>query len=168
MDMATVDMETGEIIPVRVSAGEAQVPAVPASQSRRRLTVEEDTFALAVIECGGNLRKAYLMAFPGAKQPLARGTALYADPAIFGRIQELQAVVNDNALVTLGSHLVELADIRDLAKEQGSLKVALDAEKARGEVAGHYAGKAATASQKGPAVATQVIVNVATAHDAAV
>lgn len=103
------------------------------------LTQAEDTFALAVIECGGNISSAYKMTF-GADSPfpLARGKELLNSPQIALRIKEITDRIQDASLISMGAHLYELADIRDLAKTSGQLKVALSAERARGEVVGLY------------------------------
>ena len=103
------------------------------------LTQAEDTFALAVIECGGNVASAYTMTF-GADSPfpVARGKELLSKPQIALRIKEITDKIQDASLISMGAHLYELADIRDLAKVSGQLKVALGAERARGEVVGLY------------------------------
>lgn len=103
------------------------------------LTQAEDTFALAVIECGGNVASAYKMTF-GADSPfpVARGKELLNKPQIALRIKEITDKIQDASLISMGAHLYELADIRDLAKVSGQLKVALTAERARGEVVGLY------------------------------
>ena len=110
------------------------------------LTQEEDTFALAVIEYGGNLAAAYRAAFgPDATLPVVRARELIGRPEIAKRIQQLTEVTQEHALISLGSHLVKLAEIRDLAIDNKQLKVALTAEKTRGEAAGFYAGKTGAA-----------------------
>lgn len=104
------------------------------------LTQAEDTFALAVIECGGNINAAYKMTFGDESPfPLARGKELLTKPQIALRIKEITDKIQDASLISLGAHLYELADIRDLAKTSGQLKVALSAERSRGEVVGLYA-----------------------------
>jgi hypothetical protein len=132
------------------------------------LTVAEDTFALAVIEYSGNLKKAYLSVWPYAANPAAKARNLIANPAIAARIQQITASVQDGALMSLGAHLIELADIRDMAKAMGAPKVALEAEKSRGEVAGFYAGKGTTAGVargKGENDNPMVVIQINTPHD---
>lgn len=117
--------------------------------ARPPLTSEEDAFCLAVVEYGGNLPAAYRAVFVNEdeEKPKSRTAYLMAAhelvsrPEVALRIKELNTVVNDHALVSLGSHLMELADIRDLAKHTGQLKVALGAETKRGEAAGFYSKK---------------------------
>lgn len=158
------------------SATITEVYEVPPSGGRvieetqivRTLTAEEDTFALGVIEYGGNLRKAYEEAFGlGARNPLAKARELLNRPEVAFRIRDITEVVQENALVSLGSHLMELADIRDLAKSQGALKVALNAEEARGRVAGFYIGKEGNSkggSGKG-GDNPMVMISISTSHD---
>jgi len=107
------------------------------------LTDQEDTFALAVIECGGNLGAAYKQAFidDECRTPMAKARELMCRPEIAKRIHQLQISLEEHAMVSVGSHLVKLAEIRDLAVQTDQLKVALAAERSRGEVAGFYAGK---------------------------
>jgi hypothetical protein len=105
------------------------------------LSVDEDTFALAVIEYGGNLRAAWIAAFGEHSTPTAKAREMLAIPRIAKRVQALTVAIADSSLISLGSHMLELANIRDMAKFNGQLKVALEAEKSRGTVAGFYAGK---------------------------
>ena len=119
------------------------------------LTQAEDTFALSIIECGGNIQAAYKMTV-GADSPfpLARGKELLGKPQIALRIREITESIKDASLISMGAHLYELADIRDLAKQSGQLKVALSAERSRGEVTGLYA-KAENSNKASP-VAIQI------------
>lgn len=108
------------------------------------LTQEEDTFCLAVIECGGNLPAAYKQAIdPECRIAGAKAREMMSRPEIAKRIHQLQIALDEHSLISLGSHLGKLAEIRDLAIATDQLKTALGAEKARGEAAGFYAGKAA-------------------------
>lgn len=121
------------------------------------ITQQEDTFCLAVIECGGNLPAAYRQAFgEDAGNPGARARELLTRPEIAKRVQALTMAVEEHALVSLGSHLIELATIRDMAKKTDNLKVALQAETKRGEAAGFYTGKAA--DPKAPAGSSVTVV----------
>jgi hypothetical protein len=129
------------------------------------LTSEEDTFCLAVVEYGGNLKFAYQATFgQNVANPAARARTLMARPEIVARTRELMGTITENALISIGSHLVELADIRDLAKATGQLKTALSAEEARGRVAGFYIGKDGANSKHAPGN-TVVMVSVTTNHD---
>lgn len=104
------------------------------------LSSEEDTFCLAVIECGGNLGAAYRMAF-GKKahsQPAAKGRELINRPDIAIRIKQLADATQEHAMISLGSHFMQLARIRDVAIKTGDIRTGLAAEVKRGELAGYY------------------------------
>jgi hypothetical protein len=103
------------------------------------LRLDEDTFCLAVIECGGNLAAAYKQSIdPNCKIAGAKARELMTRPEIAHRIHQLQIALEEHSMVSLGSHLTKLAEIRDLSIASDQLKTALMAEKARGEAAGFY------------------------------
>lgn len=102
-------------------------------------TKEEDDFALAVVEYGGNIRTAYQTAFGDGDQfPVSRAAQLIKRPQVALRIKELTDKIEESNFVSMASHLMELADIRDLAKVSGQLKTALAAEVSRGTAVGIY------------------------------
>jgi len=102
----------------------------------------QELFALSVVEFGGNLSKAYKCVFgEDVEGATAKGAMLMKDPAVLARVNQLTAAINEQALISVGSHLNELAVIRDLAKAQGAYKVAMEAEVNRGKVAGFYVNK---------------------------
>lgn len=104
------------------------------------LTAEEDTFCLAVIEYGGNLGAAYRSAF-GKKahsQPAAKGRELINRPDIALRIKALADATQEHAMISLGSHFMQLARLRDIAVKTGDVRTGLAAEVKRGELAGFY------------------------------
>ena len=105
------------------------------------LTAEEDMFCLAVVEYGGNLREAWVTTFGACAAPAARAKALMLRPHIAHRIEDLQGSIKEGHLISVASHLTELANIRDMSKNMGAVNVALQAEIHRGKVAGYYAGK---------------------------
>lgn len=114
------------------------------------LTMDEDNFALAVVEYGGNLTLAYKATFgEHATAPRAKAYELMKKPCVRARIDELRGCVQETMLVSMSCHLTELANIRDLAKAQGAVKVALEAEVQRGKVAGYYIGKDGSARPPG-------------------
>lgn len=128
------------LLPIEVSDPEA-----PAEELIELLTDAESTFCLAYVEKAGNPGRAYIQAFGHSTVPNARGLELLQDPRIRARIIELQGTLQEVALVSMQSHLGELAEIRDLAKHMGAMKVALDAEVKRGTVAGLYQAKGESA-----------------------
>lgn len=134
------------------------------------LTQEEDTFCLAVIEFGGNLGAAYRSAFgEGVTHATAKARELMCRPEVARRIQTLAKAVEEHALISLGSHLVKLAEIRDLAIGTGQLKVALGAETKRGEAAGFYTEKLAGPKTPGAGPsAPSVMINISSNSPASV
>lgn len=94
---------------------------------------------MAVIEYGGNLAAAYCSAFgKESTNPIAKARLLISRAEIARRIEYLTELTQEHALISLGSHLQEMAQIRDLAKTSGQLKTAMEAERCRGVVAGFY------------------------------
>lgn len=133
MELQTLDPDIIEVPSTPI------VDAIEVADELLPLSVDEDSFALAVIECSGNVQSAYRMVFgDDIKSPTARGRALLAKPQIAARIQELSETIKEATLISLGTHLQELSTIRDMAKVQGQLKIALQAERTRGEVVGLY------------------------------
>lgn len=102
------------------------------------LTSAEEDFALALVEYGGNPGAAYKSLHPHDSCPGARGREILARQHVAMRVQQLNICVHQASLITVESHLIELAEIRDMAKAMGAVKVALDAEKSRGSVIGLY------------------------------
>ena len=96
--------------------------------------------------------------------PLARGKELLNKPQIALRIKEITDKIQDASLISLGAHLYELADIRDLAKTSGQLKVALSAERTRGEVVGLYDNF--ESGGKNNAAPTNIQINLVSKFDA--
>lgn len=133
------------------------------SQIVPALTNQEDSFALAIIEYGGNFGAAYRSVFgDDVKNPSAKARELLTRPEVAKRIQELSVAIEEHAHISLGSHLTKLAEIRDFAINTNQLKTALAAERSRGEAAGFYGLKPGThnpdASPDGKASVTINIV----------
>lgn len=105
------------------------------------LSLDEDNFCLAVVEFSGNLVMAYKSVFGDVPNASAKARELMSRPMIRDRIDVLRGGVEESALISMSCHMVELAMIRDQAKAQGAVKVALEAELSRGKVAGYYIGK---------------------------
>lgn len=106
------------------------------------LSADEDSFALAIIEYGGNLGAAYRAIFgEDVSRPVFKAQALVTKPAVALRIKEISEAIGENALISLGSHLLQLADLRDQSAKTGDMRTALAAEVKRGEVAGYYKDK---------------------------
>lgn len=117
------------------------------------LTSQEDTFALAVLEYGGNLAAAYRAAFgPDAKSPVANARLLISKPEVAMRINQLTELTQEHALISLGSHLQVLAELRDKSADIGDMATALKAEVQRGTVAGFYDKVGRDSDEKKPSV----------------
>lgn len=129
-------------------------------------TQDEETFALAVIEANGNIAAAYRMAFGEDPYPLARGKQMLCLPQVALKIKHLTDAIQDASLISVGAHLHELADIRDLAKGTGQLKTALAAEIARGEAVGIY--QKHDANNKGNTGQVNIQINMASKHDVSI
>lgn len=105
------------------------------------LGAQEDSFALAVIEYGGNLAAAYRSVFGKDKQGLRKAQELISRPEIALRIKAIADATQEHALISLGSHLQQLAVIRDKSIKMGDMRTGLAAEVQRGTVAGYYKEK---------------------------
>lgn len=128
------------------------------------LTLDEETFALAIIESSGNIAAAYKMTFGvESKFPLARGKELLTKPAIALKIKQITEAVQEASLISVGAHLDQLATIRDLSIVTGQLKTAYMAERSRGEAVGIY--QKHDAKNKGGGNNVQVNVVMASKHD---
>jgi len=128
------------------------------------LSLEEETFALAIIECSGNIAAAYKMTFgPESSMPLAKGKALLCKPAIALKIKSITDAVQEASLISVGAHLDQLATIRDLSIVTGQLKTAYMAERSRGEAVGIY--QKHDKGNGGNNTAVQINVTMASKHD---
>lgn len=120
-------------LPVPYEAAEPEVFAYPP------LTQDQENFCLAVIEFGGNVGKAYRAAFGDESTfPIAKGKVLLGLPQVALKIKTITDALEEGVLISTGAHLDELARIRDLSLATGEFKVALAAERSRGEAVGIY------------------------------
>lgn len=155
-------VEIAELVDDTNDVGVSNIAQIP------QCTVEEATFALAITECNGNVAAAYRMTFgPDAQYPLSRGTELLTRPQVAFKIKDITERIQDAALISVGAHLMELADIRDLAKTTGQLKTALNAERTRGEAGGIYRRHDA-ANKGGLSGAVNIQINMASKHDVSI
>ena len=159
MIVAMSSTEITEVTPVASSGGEIIAEAV----FNEPLTLEEDTFALAFVEHGGNGRRAWRDAHPDDQNyaistlPQARLMLQKANVAL--RIKSLQSIDDEHVIISRGSHLIQLAQIRDTAMDRGETKVALNAEIARGEAAGLYESKIKGGKGGGNNVGVTFVIN---------
>ncbi len=156
-----IQVSTSEVMdvappPVAIEDGKVVYPP---------LSLEEETFALAMVEMSGNVGASYKAAYGvDVNFPSARGKELLAKPAIALKIRSITEAVEDASLISVGAHLSELSDIRDLAKVTGQLKTALAAERSRGEAVGIYQRhekKNSTPNAGG----VNIMINMASKHD---
>lgn len=157
MSESIAELVDPQVAPTAMTVVEAEeLPLAP-------LSTDEDSFCLAMIECSGNVALAYKMVFgDGVRYASSKGKELLQQPNVQARIRELSAIVEDTTLFSLSTHLMELATIRDMAKLQGQLKVALQAERTRGEATGLYQQKPQNTGQ------TLVQVNMVSKYDVSI
>lgn len=154
-----------------ITVGETDLPMVdinPVPEEAHEyppLTRDEETFALAIIETSGNIASAYKMVFGSdSKMPLARGKELLCKPAIALKIRDITLAVQEASLISVGAHLDQLANIRDLSIVTGQLKTAYMAERSRGEAVGIY--QKHDVKNKNPGTqAVQINITMASKHD---
>ena len=106
-----------------------------------RLTQKQEKFCTEFVQCG-NAAEAYRRSYDARKmQDVSVWNAssrLMADSKICERIKELQDAAAKEAKVTLEGHLNKLAELRDMAIEDGQWNAAITAEVSRGKAAGLY------------------------------
>jgi phage terminase small subunit len=106
------------------------------------LTPRQEKFAQNVVK-GMSKTQAAINAGYSPKNAPKAGTYLASDknPNIKKRIQLLQDRVASKVGLTLGTHLIDLKDIRNGAMSAGMWSAAVAAEVARGKAAGLYVHK---------------------------
>lgn len=112
---------------------------------RRGLTAKQDKFCRVLVEKGCTAADAYRSAYDcKASKPQTvqqRACELLRDSRIAARVDTLRAKAAERCVVTASGHLEKLAQLRDQAAEQGAFAPAVNAEVARGKVAGLYTEK---------------------------
>lgn len=105
------------------------------------LTIKQENFCLAYIETG-NASEAYRRVYNTNKmkpETVNRSAKEMLDNRkIAARIDELRKPAREAAGVTLEGHLKELAELREMAKQDGKFGPAIQAEIARGKASGLY------------------------------
>lgn len=106
-----------------------------------KLTPKQEKFCLEFIQCG-NAAEAYRRAYSAEKmKPETVWNSAYKlmeNGEVKARVQELRETAAQKAIVTLESHLADLARLRDLAEEDGQFSAAITAEISRGKAVGLY------------------------------
>ena len=110
--------------------------------SEKKLTPKQEKFAQNVAK-GMRKKDAAQQAGYSEKNAGRAGTVLSSDqnPLVKNRIHELQTKAADKAELTLGTHLVDLKEIRDGAMRNRAWSAAVTAEVARGKAAGLYVNR---------------------------
>lgn len=168
--MTEIDQQTHTQLDIITADEPAPLAVVPVAESAvveyPPLTLDEETFALAIIETSGNIAAAYKMVFgQDEKMPLAKGKALLAKPAVALKIRDITDAVQEASLISVGAHLDQLATIRDLSIVTGQLKTAYMAERSRGEAVGIYQKHDKNNQGGKPTTAVQINVTMASKHD---
>jgi len=109
------------------------------------LTPKQENFCLAYLETQ-NGQEAYKIAYPAALKwqndsVRSRAREMLNDSYIMARINELRAPAVKKAQITYESHLADLKELRDEAKEKDHFGPAITAEISRGKAAGFYVEK---------------------------
>lgn len=106
-----------------------------------KLTPKQEKFCLEFIQCG-NAAEAYRRAYNTERMKpesiWVNSSKLMADANVAQRVAELRSQAAQKAMVTLESHLADLARLRDLAEEDGQFSAAITAEISRGKAVGLY------------------------------
>lgn len=109
-----------------------------------KLTPKQEKFCLEFIQCG-NAAEAYRRAYSAEKMKpetiWSNASRIMADSKVLARVSELREEAAQKAMVTLESHLADLARLRDLAEEDGQFSAAITAEISRGKAVGIYTEK---------------------------
>jgi phage terminase small subunit len=111
----------------------------------RKLTQAQENFARLYVELG-NAAEAYRQAYPKSQKwqdqsVWAKASALANADMVSIRVSKLRQSAESKTLITLESHLNELESLREMAKEQGNISAAIQAEVSRGKAKGLYVTK---------------------------
>ena len=115
-------------------------PRAPASdriKSSTKLTRKQENFVLAYLKTG-NASEAYRQAYDagGMRDTTihVRASELLADSKVTVRLAQLQEKEEVKALLSLEEHMEELRVLREMAKANGQISAATQAEVKRGEL----------------------------------
>jgi phage terminase small subunit len=124
------------------------------------LTQKQEAFAVAYI-ASGNASDAYRQAYNSGGMAAAtvnrKAKELMDNGKITARIEELRKPVAEAAQLTLGKHMDDLLELRNMAKSEGKLDAAIKAEIARGKAAGLYSEKVELTGADGGAIRTEEV-----------
>lgn len=129
-----------------------------------KLTAKQEAFCVAYVACN-NASEAYRQTYgvsQTSKPETVRNNAykVLCRPEVEARVAELRAQAARAGLVTLESHLADLARLRDLAEQDGQLSAAITAEISRGKAVGLYTDKVKQeiSGPNGGAVQNEIVV----------
>ncbi len=128
-----------------------------------KLTAKQENFCAEFVQCG-NAAEAYRRAYSAGKMKpetvWSNASRLLDNSKVRARVQELQDAAAQKAQVTLEGHLKKLAELRDLAIEDGQLSAAITAEISRGKAAGLYTDKvkAELSGANGGPLSSEIVV----------
>ena len=130
-----------------------------------KLTQAQENFARLYVELG-NAAEAYRQAYPKSQKwqdqsVWAKASAALKADKVSIRVSKLRQEAQAKTIITLESHLNELELLREMAKEQGNINAAIQAEVSRGKAKGLYVTKVEVDDTPLP---TTVIVNVVDAR----
>lgn len=108
------------------------------------LTQKQEKFCAEYVKCG-NAAEAYRRAYKTDKmKPVTvwnESSKLMDNHDVTMRIKKIQDAAAKEAQVTLEGHLNKLAELRDMAIDDGQWNAAITAEVSRGKAAGLYTEK---------------------------
>lgn len=130
-----------------------------------KLTQAQENFARLYVELG-NAAEAYRQAYPKSQKwqdqsVWAKASAALKADKVSIRVSKLRQEAQAKTIITLESHLNELELLREMAKEQGNINAAIQAEVSRGKAKGLYVTKVEMDDTPLP---TTVVVNVVDAR----
>jgi hypothetical protein len=130
----------------------------------KKPTAKQEAFCVAYVGCM-DATKAYRQVYdvsPDTKPSVVRNLAykVMCKPVVEARITELRGQAARVGLVTLETHLADLARLRDMAEQDGQFSAAISAEISRGKAVGLYTERLkqeVTGANGGP-VSSEILV----------
>ena len=129
----------------------------------KKLTQAQENFARLYVELG-NAAEAYRQAYPKSQKwkdsaVWSQSSQLAANSQVSQRVSILRQEAQAKTIITLESHLNELELLREMAKEQGNINAAIQAEVSRGKAKGLYVTKVEVDDIPLPTIVTVNVVD---------
>ena len=129
----------------------------------KKLTQAQENFARLYVELG-NAAEAYRQAYPKSQKwqdqsVWAKASAALKADKVSIRVSKLRQEAQAKTIITLESHLNELELLREMAKEQGNINAAIQAEVSRGKAKGLYVTKVEVDDTPLPTIVTVNVVD---------